>query len=141
MSLFRSAEMAFYNLRIPREHAYEIVTTLGDFSVAQLIDPKPTDFHKPFMNTIKRCEETLNKLDGISKKARDSGLEVKNIQEIGEYLKELNRGTWLFIQYSRLEPKAESLTSTRWRLQLTPLMIISHNYIKTSNPSNKELMI
>ena len=74
MSLFRSAEMAFYNLRIPREHVYEIITTLGNFSVAQIIDPKPNEFHKPFLNTIKRCEETLNKLEGIARKARDYGM-------------------------------------------------------------------
>jgi hypothetical protein len=70
MSIFRSAEMAFYNLRIPREHVYEIVTILGNFNVAQLIDPKPNEFHKPFFNTIKRCEEALNKLAGIAKKAK-----------------------------------------------------------------------
>jgi hypothetical protein len=83
--------MSFYNLRIPREHVYDIISILGSFNLAQLIDPKPNEFHKPFFNTIKRCEEALNKLAGIAKKAKEAGLEIKPAEDINEFLRELNR--------------------------------------------------
>ena len=98
MSIFRSAEMAFYNLRIPREHVYDIVSILGSFSVAQLIDSKPNELHRPYVNTIKRCEEALNKILLLSKRAKECGLEVKPPESTDEYLKELKRGSVYVIQ-------------------------------------------
>ena len=50
MSLFRSMEMSFYNIQIPKEYAYDVVSSLGKLDSVQLID-----FHKPFTNNIKRC--------------------------------------------------------------------------------------
>ena len=84
--------MEFYTLKIPREHVYEVLSVLGTYSVAQIIDLKPTDFHKPFLNTIKRCEEALNKLEGIAKKARERNLEVRPVDSALEYLTKLNNG-------------------------------------------------
>ena len=84
--------MDFYSLRIPREHVYEILAILGSSSVAQIIDPKPAEFHKPFLNYIKRCEEALNKLEGIARKARENNLELRHIEDTSRYLDELSRG-------------------------------------------------
>ena len=100
MSIFRSAEMAFYNLRIPREHVYDIVSILGNFSVAQIVDSKPNELHRPYVNTIKRCEEALNKISLLSKRARECGLEVKPAGSTEEYLKELKRGNMYVTQLS-----------------------------------------
>ena len=55
MSLFRSMEMSVYNIQIPKEYAYDVVSSLGKLDSVQLIDANPNDFHKPFTNNIKRC--------------------------------------------------------------------------------------
>lgn len=56
MSMFRSMEMSFYNIQIPKEYAYDVVGILGMSSCVQLIDANPSEFHKPFTSSIRRCE-------------------------------------------------------------------------------------
>lgn len=55
MSLFRSMEMAFYNIQIPKEYAYDVVGLLGMSNSVQFVDANPTEFHKSFTNSIRRC--------------------------------------------------------------------------------------
>ena len=59
-SLFRSASMGYYQLVLPRESAWEILSELGDTSTLHYID----DNDKPLMNREfasynKRCEEVF----------------------------------------------------------------------------------
>lgn len=112
--------MAFYNLRIPREHVYDIVNILGSFSVAQLVDSKPNELHRPYLNTIKRCEESLTKIGILGKRARECGLEVHPPEDINEYLRELSRGIAWLIQRWNCETSRKALSSTKSKARWTP---------------------
>ncbi len=56
MSIFRSAEMKYYHMHIPKEDTYEVVNRLAQYDFVQFIDAAPNNFHKPFFNSVKRCE-------------------------------------------------------------------------------------
>jgi hypothetical protein len=70
MSLFRSMEMSFYNIQIPKEYAYDVVSILGQMDAVQVIDANPNDFHKPFTNNVRRCEECLHNLEVITRQLK-----------------------------------------------------------------------
>ena len=65
MSIFRSAEMKFYHMHIPKEDTYDVVNRIAQYDFVQFIDAAPNNFHKPFFNSVKRCEEVINKIDTI----------------------------------------------------------------------------
>lgn len=67
MSIFRSAEMKYYHMHIPKEDTYEVVNRLAQYDFVQFIDAAPNNFHKPFFNSVKRCEEVITKIDTILK--------------------------------------------------------------------------
>ena len=56
MSLFRSAEMKYYHLHIPKEYTYDVVSRLGNESFVQFVDAIPNSFHRPYYNSVKRVE-------------------------------------------------------------------------------------
>lgn len=41
MSLFRSQEMEFYNLIVPRESAWDVMNALGYFDIVHFVDYDP----------------------------------------------------------------------------------------------------
>ena len=98
MSIFRSAEMAYYNLKIPREHVYDTVDILGELSVVQLVDSKPNELHRPYLNMIKRCEEALGKIALLGRRARECGHELKPPEDVAQFLRELKRGACRVMQ-------------------------------------------
>jgi hypothetical protein len=63
-------EMSFYNIQIPKEYAYDVVSILGQMDAVQVIDANPNDFHKPFTNNVRRCEECLHKLEVITRQLK-----------------------------------------------------------------------
>lgn len=65
MSLFRSAAMKYYELYIPSEDAFSVVSKLAPENFVEFLDAAPNNFHKPFSNSIKRCEEIISKIDRI----------------------------------------------------------------------------
>lgn len=65
MSLFRSAPMKYYELYIPSEDAFSVVSKLAPENFVEFLDAAPSNFHKPFSNSIKRCEEIISKIDRI----------------------------------------------------------------------------
>ena len=89
MGIFRSEEMAYYNLMMPSESAYEIMNELGNYSCMQFVDlnPNVSVFNKMYANYIKRCDEAerrlrffesemrrfkINLVDGTSQEIRES---------------------------------------------------------------------
>lgn len=64
MSLFRSAEMRYFEIFIPKEDGYEIISKLAHNNFVQLLDASK-DFHKPYSNSIKRCEEIVHRIDAV----------------------------------------------------------------------------
>jgi uncharacterized protein YlbG (UPF0298 family) len=45
MSLFRSAEMNYYTLHIPKEDSYEVVSRLASYDFVQFVDCNTNVFH------------------------------------------------------------------------------------------------
>lgn len=65
MSIFRSAEMKYFHMHIPKEDTYDVVNRIAQYDFVQFIDAAPNNFHKPFFNSVKRCEEVIHKIDSI----------------------------------------------------------------------------
>jgi hypothetical protein len=79
MSLFRSAAMKYYEMYIPKEVAYSVVSKLAPFSFIQFLDAAAGNFHKPYLNSIKRCEEVIAKIDTIISEVRKYKLPLPEI--------------------------------------------------------------
>jgi V-type H+-transporting ATPase subunit a len=67
MSIFRSAEMKYFHIHIPKEDTYDVVNRIAQYDFVQFMDAAPNNFHKPFFNSVKRCEEVIQKIDIILK--------------------------------------------------------------------------
>lgn len=72
MSIFRSEEMGFYHLALPRESSRDILNELGELSAIQFVEHKLNDHGvvKPFSKEMKRCEEALLNLSFIEKEMK-----------------------------------------------------------------------
>ncbi len=65
--MFRSEEMKFFQLCIPREFAIQILLELGNTESLQFVDasPKKPGFKRDFSNFIQRCDDLLIKINSI----------------------------------------------------------------------------
>jgi len=63
---------------MPRESAWEILNELGDTSKLHFIDPTPglPLINRPFANYIKRCDETLLRINFIEGEMNKFGKEI-----------------------------------------------------------------
>lgn len=60
--------MGYYQLLMPSESAWEILSVLGDISSLHIIDDNPQPLiNRRFANYIKRCEEVLYFINIIAK--------------------------------------------------------------------------
>ena len=85
MSLFRSAAMRYYELYIPTEDAYSVVAKLAPENFVEFLDAATNNFHKPYSNSIKRCEDVIQKIDQIIRNVRKYKValpEVPNVKDI-----------------------------------------------------------
>jgi len=57
--------MKYYNLVVPRESAWDVMNELGRISSLHFVDYNPLIpmINRPFANYIKRCEDTLIKIN------------------------------------------------------------------------------
>ncbi|CAD8117146.1 unnamed protein product [Paramecium sonneborni] len=94
MSLFRSEQMEFYNLVIPRESAWDVMNTLGYFDSVHLIDYDPTlpQINRPFSNYVKRCDDVLQKIELIDGEMRNYKIEKIYCPNIKDLLEKRNGG-------------------------------------------------
>ena len=65
--MFRSDAMAFYEIIMPREGAWDIMNELGETSALQFVDLNEDEqaFNRPYSGYIKRCEEMELKIQTI----------------------------------------------------------------------------
>ena len=82
MSLFRSAPMRYYELYIPAEEAYHAVAKVAPEKFVEFLDASPHNFHKPFANDVRRCEEVLAKLDHIFKQLRKYKINLPDMPSV-----------------------------------------------------------
>jgi uncharacterized protein YlbG (UPF0298 family) len=62
--------MKYYELYIPKEDAYHVIAKLAPHSFVEFLDAAANNFHKPYYNSIRRCEEVISKIDQILKYVR-----------------------------------------------------------------------
>jgi hypothetical protein len=48
--------MKYLTIHIPKEDTYQVISNLSDHIFVQFIDTKPNAFHRPYTNSLKRCE-------------------------------------------------------------------------------------
>lgn len=89
-------EMSFYNIQIPKEYAYDVVSSLGRLNAVELIDANPNEFQKPFTNNIKRCEECLHKLEVVRRQLREAKLEIVPTADTDSFLETQERCKHIF---------------------------------------------
>jgi hypothetical protein len=61
---FRSLDMSHHNICIPRDIVYEAINRIGYQNILHFID-ESGQVNKPFSQSLKRCEESLVKIDII----------------------------------------------------------------------------
>ncbi|XP_065574356.1 V-type proton ATPase 116 kDa subunit a 1-like isoform X3 [Artemia franciscana] len=71
-SLFRSEEMALYQLFLQSEAAYATVSELGELGLVQFEDlnPNVNAFQRKFVNEVRRCDEMERKLRFLEKEIK-----------------------------------------------------------------------
>lgn len=62
--------MKYYHVHIPKEDTYDVINRIAQYDFVQFIDAAPNNFHKPFFNSVKRCEEVIQKIDIILKEIK-----------------------------------------------------------------------
>jgi len=91
MGLFRSDPMAFFDLVMPRESAWEIMNELGETSALQFVDLNEEEqaFNRPYSGYIKRCEEMEFKLQTIELAMARFGKKINRCDNTKVFLKNL----------------------------------------------------
>ena len=59
--------MKFFNMHIPKEDTYEVLSRLAEHNFVEFIDSSKNSFNKPYYNSLKRCDEVIGKVDQILK--------------------------------------------------------------------------
>ncbi|KAL4468898.1 hypothetical protein ABPG72_009168 [Tetrahymena utriculariae] len=91
MSLMRSDRMAYYNIVIPRESAWEVLNQLGQVQVVQFEDQNAHENHlsRVFTPQIKRAEDILNQLNTIHNEMIKKQKEIIKCDNVQAYLEVL----------------------------------------------------
>lgn len=89
MSLFRSEDMEYCRIVLPRESAWETLNELGKNDCIHQVDTDSLlpNIARPFHNQIKRCDEVefmLNDIKGYINKYEGLIIKCKNIKELVE---------------------------------------------------------
>lgn len=97
MSLFRSAPMKYYELFIPSDEAYHVVSRLAPHSFVEFMDANEESLHKPYYNSIKRCQDTVSKIDLILSTIRQKNIHMPEAPSVADVLKKQEEGNICFI--------------------------------------------
>lgn len=82
-SLFRSEEMALYQLILHSDTSYECVLKLGEIGVLQFCDLNLNlnTFQRKFIDKVRRCDEMERKLRYFYMEMQNDGIPLKNYSE------------------------------------------------------------
>lgn len=120
MGLFRSEKMRLFELKVPKDNAWEIMNELGKLNSLHLIDLNKDEqvFNRTFANTIRRCDEAERRIKYIVKECENYGVNVQKPKKVEDFLDRLDevlqaRGkapSTLFEEYEQvLQEKEEFL--------------------------------
>ena len=92
MGIFRSEDMTLFQIRVPKDDAWDVMNQLGVLDVAHFINLNKGEqpFNLPYANQIKRCEETERRLLYILGRCKDLGVAVNKPRDIESFLSSLN---------------------------------------------------
>lgn len=82
MSLYRSAEMKYFNIHIPKEDTYDVITRVAEHSFVQFIDSAPNAFHRPYLHDHKRCEEASLKIKSMLKQINEYKIDLPEVPTV-----------------------------------------------------------
>lgn len=85
-SLFRSAPMKYYELFIPSDEAYHVVENLSRHSFVEFTDANEHSLHKPYYNSISRCNFAISKIDTILNTVREKEIHLPPAPEVSKVL-------------------------------------------------------
>lgn len=90
-NFLRSVPLKLYDLHVPRETAFQIISHLGELSLLHFIDSCPTVplFSRKHANSVKRCESALLKLDELNEIMNKFNKKSHKHQNITIFLNEL----------------------------------------------------
>eukprot|EP01017_Pseudomicrothorax_dubius_P037966 TRINITY_DN562_c0_g1_i6.p1 TRINITY_DN562_c0_g1~~TRINITY_DN562_c0_g1_i6.p1 ORF type:complete len:853 (-),score=233.70 TRINITY_DN562_c0_g1_i6:186-2744(-) len=91
MSMFRSQQMRFYSLYLPRDSAWTLMNKLGETSAMQLVDMNPGETHlnRPFAGMIKRIEDLEGKLKYVEQEMQKFKVKTRRGDNIDAFMRGL----------------------------------------------------
>lgn len=87
----RSVPLKLYDLHVPRETAFQIISHLGELSLLHFLDSSPAVplYSRRHANSVKRCESALLKLDELNEIMNKFNKQSQKHQNITIFLNEL----------------------------------------------------
>ena len=86
----RSSPMNLYDLRLPRENTFDIINNLGELSLLHFLDSSPDTplYSRFYSKNIKRCEDSLLKIQDLQQIMSRFGKYPKKPSDISKFLNE-----------------------------------------------------
>ncbi|CAD8048874.1 unnamed protein product [Paramecium sonneborni] len=89
--MIRSEGMSLYQLLIPRESSYDVMSELGQIDSVMIIDHQQHLLSKPFINQVQRCDEILNKVEYLLNQLNQIGQIIEHVYDFKLMLQEFDR--------------------------------------------------
>jgi hypothetical protein len=109
--------MKYYELYIPKEDAYHVVSKLAPHGFVEFLDATANNFHKPYYNSIRRCEEVIAKINQILKFARRFNIDLPEVPIVERVFEKHSQSTSSFIELSQTVRSLSWPSWTRWRMR------------------------
>ena len=84
--------MRLFELKVPKDNAWEIMNELGKLNSLHLIDLNKDEqvFNRTFANTIRRCDEAERRIKYIVKECENYGVTVQKPKKVEDFLDRLD---------------------------------------------------
>ena len=88
MSIFRSEDMALFEISIPKDNAWEIMDKMGMIKSMHFIDLNKNEqvFTLRFAPLVKRCEDAEKRIAFIASECKRFGIPLKKPQDFDEFI-------------------------------------------------------
>lgn len=93
MGLFRSEDMSLFEISIPKDNVWDIMNTLGKLDAMHFIDLNINEqpFNLVFSNNIKRCDDTLRRINFIKDECRRLGVDLVKPKNPKQFLDTISK--------------------------------------------------
>ena len=83
--------MRLYELKVPKDNAWEIMNELGKLNSIHLLDLNKDEqvFNRTFANTIRRCDEAERRIKFIEKECETYGVNIRKPEKVEDFLDHL----------------------------------------------------